>query len=46
MSIEIEESVEAEAVGSDNDKPAGSDQALAIIMPTTLVRPAAPHPRC
>jgi hypothetical protein len=40
MSIEIEESVDAEAVGSDNDKPAGSGHALAIIVPTAIVRPA------
>jgi site-specific recombinase XerD len=45
MSIEIEESVEVEAivrsaVGPD-DKPARSSQALAIIVPTALVRPAA-----
>jgi hypothetical protein len=41
MSIEFEESVEAEAIGSDNDKPAGSGHALAIIVPTAIVRPAA-----
>ena len=40
MSIEFEESVEAEAIGSDNDKPAGSGHALAIIVPTAIVRPA------
>ena len=40
MSIEIEEAVEAEAIGSDNDKPAGSGHALAIIVPTAIVRPA------
>jgi hypothetical protein len=40
MSIEFEESVEAEAIGSDNDKPAGSDHALAIIVPTAIARPA------
>src|ERR1700719_3312399 len=41
MSIEIEESVQAEAVGSDN-KPVEPGQALAIIVPTTIiVRPAA-----
>ena len=47
MSIEIEESVEAEAVGNghsavgSNHKLAGSSQALAIIVPTTFVRKAA-----
>ena len=30
----------AEAIGSDNDKPAGSGHALAIIVPTAIVRPA------
>jgi site-specific recombinase XerD len=40
MSIEIEESVEAEAIGSDNDQPAGSGQALAFIVPTAIVRAA------
>jgi hypothetical protein len=40
MSIEFKESVEAEAIGSDNDKPAGSGHALAIIVPTAIVRPA------
>ena len=41
MSIEIEESIEADAVGSDNGNSSGSCQALAIIVPTTLLRPAA-----
>src|SRR5277367_716413 len=45
MSIEIEESVEAEAIGRSavgpDDKPAGTGHALAIIVPTTLLRPAA-----
>jgi site-specific recombinase XerD len=41
MSSEIEESVDAEAVRPDNDKPTGSGHALAIILPTTLVRSAA-----
>jgi len=41
MGITFEESIDAEAVGSDNDKPAGSGHALAIIAPTTLLRPAA-----
>jgi hypothetical protein len=45
MSIEFEESVEAGAIGSDNDKPAGSGHALAIIVPTAIVRPPW-HPRC
>jgi hypothetical protein len=40
MGIKFEETVEAGAVGSDNDKPAGSGHALAIIVPTTLLRPA------
>src|SRR5271163_2118433 len=40
MSIEIEGAIDAEAVGLDN-KPAEPSGALAIIMPTTLVRPAA-----
>jgi hypothetical protein len=45
MSIEFKESVEAEAIGSDNDKPAGSGHALAIIVPTaTAGRPW--NPRC
>ena len=41
MGIKYEELAEAETVGSDNDKPAGSGHALAIIVPTTLLRPAA-----
>jgi hypothetical protein len=40
MSIEFEESVEAEAIGSDDDKPAGSGHALAIIVPTAIGWPA------
>ena len=40
MSIEFEESVEPRRSGSDNDKPAGSGHALAIIVPTAIVRPA------
>jgi hypothetical protein len=40
MDIKFEESIEAEAVGSDNGKPSGSGQALAIIVPRTLLRPA------
>src|SRR5271163_2526036 len=39
MSIEIEGSVDTEAVGSDNDKPVGPGLALAIIVPTAIVRP-------
>ena len=38
---QIEETVEAEAVELDNNKPAEPSQALAIIVPTTLLRPAA-----
>jgi hypothetical protein len=34
MSIELEESVDAKAIGLDNDKSAESRQALAIIVPT------------
>ena len=42
MSIELEESVDAEAIGLDNDKSAEPSQALAIIVPTTgSIRPAA-----
>ena len=39
MGIKFEESIEAEAVGSDV-RAAEPGQALAIIVPTTLVRPA------
>jgi hypothetical protein len=42
MSIEFKESVEAEAIGSDNDKPAGSGHALAIIVPTAIVPATTP----
>ena len=45
MSIEIEAAVEAGAVDLDNNKPAEPSQALAIIVPTAIVRPA-PHPQC
>ena len=45
MSIEIEELVEAETIGRSavglDDKPAEPSQALAIIVPTTIIRPAA-----
>ena len=41
MSIEIEAAVEAEAVELDNNKSAEPSQALAIIVPTAIVRPAA-----
>jgi len=41
MSIKFAESVEADAVGSDNNKPAPSGNALAIIEETTVVRPDA-----
>jgi hypothetical protein len=44
MSIEIEKSVDAEAIGRSevgrDDKPAEPSQALAIIVPTAIVRPA------
>jgi hypothetical protein len=45
MSFKFEESVEVEAIGRSpvepDDKPAEPSQALAIIVPTTLLRPAA-----
>jgi site-specific recombinase XerD len=41
MNSEIEESVQAEAVRSDDNQPAELGHALAIIVPTTLLRSAA-----
>jgi site-specific recombinase XerD len=41
MGIKFQETVEAEAVGSRDESPTAPSQALAIIVPTTLLRPAA-----
>src|SRR5271170_7640587 len=41
MNSEIEESLQAEAVRSDDNQPAELGHALAIIVPTTLLRSAA-----
>ena len=41
MGIKFEETVEAEAIRSDNDKPAEPTRALAVIELSTIIIPAA-----